>query len=96
MDWLQILALVVQLADLSTACYALTKPGVYEGNLLVGRHPSCTRLVLTKAAFIAPIFVLPKGPFRLGFTIGAIGFGGVGITFNLLAAKSQPRTRRVE
>ncbi len=46
-----LLALLLTAAlDAGTTCAALSRPGFYEASPLYGRHPSCGRVVLTKAA----------------------------------------------
>lgn len=77
---LVVLALVVQMADLSLTCHELRHGGTEANPLLPN---SCAGIAAVKSAFLAPMFVL-QGRDQKVYASVQIAAGSVGITLTLL------------
>lgn len=81
MDWLRLLAVLVNLADAAQTCELLNKGGRELNPLL---PQSCKGVIAVKMAAITPLFVLPDSRFRRTWTIGVLVGGSVGTGVTLL------------
>lgn len=77
MDWLQVLAIVLQLSDTALTCKTLNDGG-RELNPVFGKNPTCTRIAAVKGAALLAIPLTPKR-YRKAVVIGNIASGGTGL-----------------
>lgn len=83
MSTLTILAIVLQLADSSQTCAALSR-GARETNPLLGSTPTCAAVVGLKGAALVPLaFPLPPR-YRTAVQVGNIGAGSLGIGISVV------------
>ena len=81
--WLIAVAVALQLADGAYTCRALARGGV-ELNPLLGKRPSCARILATKGAALALIPIARRGRWRNTMVAANIASGSVGITITLV------------
>ena len=82
-EWLTILAIVAQLSDAALTCRTLSQGGV-ERNPVLGKRPSCGKVVGIKGAALFLIPVAPKGRWRTTMQLSNIASGSIGVPLPLM------------
>lgn len=81
MEWLQIVALTLTMADGAYTCHAINNKLGMEGNKFM--PSTCKGIILQKAAMAAPMFVIKSGKWRNTFIgINMVG-GGIGLSVSV-------------
>ena len=87
--YLIVLAFTLQLADGLQTCHALWH-GAVELNPLLGRRPSCARVLVTKGAALALIPIARKGRWRNTMIAANVASGAIGITVTISQRRKRP------